>query len=125
VVITGRKKDLIIRGGENLSAKEIEDALHEHPLVREAAVVAMPHARLGEGVCAWLIPTDAARNAEHDGTALPDREAIADFVASRGLARQKLPERIEWVEDFPRTASGKIQKHLIRRMVADAVQDKT
>ncbi|MGV0762861.1 AMP-binding protein [Tistrella mobilis] len=125
VVITGRKKDLIIRGGENLSAKEIEDALHEHPLVREAAVVAMPHARLGEGVCAWLIPTDAARNAEHDGTALPDREAIADFVASRGLARQKLPERIEWVEDFPRTASGKIQKHLIRRMVADAVQGKT
>ncbi|GGB44447.1 cyclohexanecarboxylate-CoA ligase [Tistrella bauzanensis] len=119
LVITGRKKDLIIRGGENLSAKEIEDALHEHPLVREAAVVAMPHARLGEGVCAWLIPTDAARDATHDGQMLPDRDMIADFVASRGLARQKLPERIEWVDDFPRTASGKIQKHIIRKLVTE------
>ncbi|MFD0391251.1 hypothetical protein ACFQ4K_30870 [Tistrella bauzanensis] len=61
----------------------------------------MPHARLGEGVCAWLIPTDAARDATHDGQMLPDRDMIADFVASRGLARQKLPERIEWVDDFP------------------------
>ena len=55
VLITDRKKDIIIRGGENLSAKEIEDALHHHPSVKEAVVVAMPHERLGEGVCAVVI----------------------------------------------------------------------
>src|SRR5690606_33328699 len=55
IVITGRQKDLIIRGGENISAKEIEDVLHSHPSVAEAAVVAMPHARLGEGVCGFIV----------------------------------------------------------------------
>ena len=56
MLITDRKKDIIIRGGENISAKEIEDCLHLHPMVKEAAVVAMPHQRLGEGVCVFVIP---------------------------------------------------------------------
>jgi acyl-CoA synthetase (AMP-forming)/AMP-acid ligase II len=99
--ITGRKKDLIIRGGENISAKEIEDVLSAHPNVREAAVVAMPHARLGEGVCAYII-----------GTATAD-ELIAHIAAS-GLAKQKTPERFAFVTDFPRTASGKIRKDVLR-----------
>ena len=55
ILITDRKTDIIIRGGENLSAKEIEDCLDSHPLIKESAVVAMPHERLGEGVCAFLI----------------------------------------------------------------------
>ena len=106
LTITGRKKDIIIRGGENLSAKEIEDALHTHPAIREAAVVSMPHPRLGEGVCAYLIP------AAGDGR--PDAGALTAFLLEAGLARQKCPDRIEYVDDLPRTASGKVQKHILR-----------
>ncbi len=108
ITITGRKKDLIIRGGENISAKEIEDVLHIHPGVREASVVAMPHDRLGEGVCAYIIL--------NDGAAL-DAAALAAHVQASGLARQKTPERFEFVEDLPRTASGKIRKDLLRAEV--------
>ncbi|WP_068071655.1 AMP-binding protein [Novosphingobium lentum] len=104
VTITGRKKDLIIRGGENISAKEIEDVLHTHPGVCEASVVAMPHARLGEGICAYVIRSDAGL----------DAAALAAHVAHSGLAKQKIPERFELVEDFPRTASGKIRKDQLR-----------
>ena len=112
LTITGRKKDIIIRGGENLSAKEIEDALHEHPAVREAAVVAMPHERLGEGVCAWLIPAGDAR---------PDRAALAGYLTGAGLARQKCPERVEYIAELPKTASGKVKKHELRRMIAQKI----
>ncbi|MDE2043076.1 MAG: AMP-binding protein, partial [Alphaproteobacteria bacterium] len=101
LTINGRKKDLIIRGGENISAKEIEDVLVTHADVREAAVVAMPHVRLGEGVCAYIIGAATA-------------EALTAHVAASGLAKQKIPERFEFVEDFPRTASGKIRKDMLR-----------
>lgn len=104
ITITGRKKDLIIRGGENISAKEIEDVLHGHEAVREASVVAMPHERLGEGVCAFVIANGAPPNAE----------ALAAHVAASGLARQKIPELFLFVDDFPRTASGKVRKDLLR-----------
>lgn len=104
ITITGRKKDLIIRGGENISAKEIEDVLHAHPGVREAAVVAMPHERLGEGVCAFVIPAGDA----------PPAADLAAHVAASGLAKQKIPERFAFAEDFPRTASGKVRKDLLR-----------
>ncbi len=106
LTITGRKKDLIIRGGENISAKEIEDVLHTHPAVREASVVAMPHVRLGEGVCAYVILIEG----EGEG----DARLLADHVAASGLAKQKIPERFEFVSDFPRTASGKIRKDKLR-----------
>jgi acyl-CoA synthetase (AMP-forming)/AMP-acid ligase II len=114
ITITGRKKDLIIRGGENISAKEIEDVLHMHADVREASVVAMPHERLGEGVCAYVI---AREGASLDGASL------AAHVLASGLARQKVPERFEFVADFPRTASGKIRKDLLRDDVAGKVRD--
>lgn len=104
LTITGRKKDLIIRGGENISAKEIEDVLHSHPQVREAVVVAMPHARLGEGVCAYVIAKDVP----------PSPEELAAHVTASGLARQKIPERFEFREDFPRTVSGKVRKDQLR-----------
>lgn len=112
VVITGRKKDLIIRGGENISAKEIEDVLHRHADVAEAAVVAMPHARLGEGICAFIVPRDGAR---------PGFAELTAFVAASGLARQKTPERIEIVADLPRTASGKVRKDVLRETVRAAI----
>ncbi|MDR2857031.1 MAG: AMP-binding protein [Novosphingobium sp.] len=107
LTITGRKKDLIIRGGENISAKEIEDVLHSHPAVREASVVAMPHVRLGEGVCAYIIAHGP----------IPAPEELAAHVASSGLAKQKIPERFEFVEDFPRTASGKVRKDELRAAI--------
>lgn len=112
VIITGRKKDLIIRGGENISAKEIEDVLGAHPAVREAAVVAMPHARLGEGVCAYVVLNDGGTVSAGDLTA---------FVGTRGLARQKWPERIEFVNDMPRTASGKVRKDQLRARIIETL----
>jgi acyl-CoA synthetase (AMP-forming)/AMP-acid ligase II len=107
--VTGRKKDLIIRGGENISPKEIEDVLHTHPAVKEAAVVAMPHRRLGEGVCAFIVP--------HPGHGF-DVAAAAAWLERAGLAKQKFPERVELVDDLPRTASGKVQKNVLRERIA-------
>jgi len=113
LVVTGRKKDLIIRGGENISAKEIEDVLLRHPAIADAAVVAMPHARLGEGVCAYLVVTGEA----------PGFAEVAAFVAASGLAPQKRPERVELVETLPRTAAGKVRKDVLRRMIAEKIAD--
>lgn len=112
ILITDRKKDIIIRGGENLSAKEIEDVLHDHPGVREAAVVAMPHERLGEGVCAYLIPAEGSA---------PQLADVAAFADQAGLAKQKIPEHIELVDDLPRTASGKVRKDVLRRQISEAL----
>ena len=106
ILITDRKKDIIIRGGENLSAKEIEDCLHDLPGIREVAIVAMPHERLGEGVCAYIIPAS--------GEADLSLSVIASYTESRGLARQKIPERVIIVEDLPRTPSGKVKKNSLR-----------
>jgi cyclohexanecarboxylate-CoA ligase len=111
LVITGRKKDLIIRGGENISAKEIEDILIDHPGIREVAVVSMPHARLGEAVCAFVI-------AIQPGLTLRD---LACHLEKAGIARQKFPERLELVEDMPRTAAGKIKKDVLRGIAARLV----
>jgi acyl-CoA synthetase (AMP-forming)/AMP-acid ligase II len=106
IVVTGRLKDIIIRGGENLSPVEIENALERHPAIQEVAVVAMPHPRLGEGVAAFV--------RAHEGVEVPSLTEIADFLNEIGLARQKFPERVEYVDDFPRTASGKIRKDQLR-----------
>jgi acyl-CoA synthetase (AMP-forming)/AMP-acid ligase II len=114
VLITGRKKDLIIRGGENISAKEIEDVLHLHAAVAEASVVAMPHARLGEGICAFVIARQSVS---------ADFADLVAFVAQSGLAPQKRPERIEFVTELPRTASGKIRKDVLRDTVRRLVTE--
>ena len=105
LVVTGRKKDLIIRGGENLSPKEVEDVLHGHSAVKEAAVVAMPHARLGETGCAFVTLNDGARFSFADMSA---------HLEKSGLARQKFPERLEIVESLPYTVAGKIRKNVLR-----------
>jgi cyclohexanecarboxylate-CoA ligase len=111
LVITGRKKDLIIRGGENISAKEIEDILVDHPAIREVAIVSMPHARLGEAVCAFVI-------AAQPGITLRD---LACHLEKAGIARQKFPERLELVEDMPRTAAGKVKKDVLRSIASQLV----
>jgi acyl-CoA synthetase (AMP-forming)/AMP-acid ligase II len=105
IVVTGRRKDLIIRGGENISPKEIEDALVSHPAVAEVAVIGAPHPRVGETVCAVVI----AREGE-----TPDVASLAAHLRAAGFAAQKWPERVEIVEALPRTASGKVRKNVLR-----------
>lgn len=105
IVFTGRIKDLINRGGEKISAKEVEDLLHEHPGILAASVVAMPHPRLGEAVCAYVI---ASRGAD------VGLDAVTRTLAAAGVAKQKYPERLVVVDEFPKTASGKIKKDLLR-----------
>ncbi|HKA14401.1 MAG TPA: AMP-binding protein [Myxococcota bacterium] len=107
--VTGRQKEIIIRNGENISAKEIEDLLYAHPKIADAAVIGLPDPRTGERCCAVVVP---AR-----GAAL-DLAEIVRHCAAAGLARQKLPERLEIVDALPRNASGKVQKHELRRSFA-------
>jgi non-ribosomal peptide synthetase component E (peptide arylation enzyme) len=105
-VITDRKKDIIIRGGENISAREVEEILAKHPKVQEAAVTAVADDRYGERVCAFVITRDQQP--------LALDEVLAHF-RSEGVAKQKTPERLELVDSFPRTLSGKVQKYVLRR----------
>lgn len=114
LTITGRKKDLINRGGEKLSAKEIEDILHQHPEVAEASVVAMPHTRLGETVCAYII-------ASAQSGLTP--EAVIRHVQDSGVARQKCPERVEIVDQLPKNASGKVRKDLLRADIRRRIEE--
>ena len=113
ILITDRKKDIIIRGGENISAKEVEDVLHDHPDIGEVAVVGMPHERLGEGVCAYVVQRNAG-----DKLTL---EAVAQFADQALLAKQKIPQHIELVTELPRTASGKVRKDVLRRRICDTL----
>ncbi|MGO9872802.1 MAG: AMP-binding protein [Acidimicrobiia bacterium] len=107
LTITDRLQDVIIRGGENLSAAEIEEAIATLPQIAEVAVVAAPDARLGEHACAVVRLTA-------DVTSIELRD-ITGQLASIGLARQKWPEDLRVVSDFPRTTSGKIRKVDLRR----------
>ena len=112
LTITDRKSDVIIRGGENISAIEVEEVLLTMPQIAEAVVVAAPDERLGERVVA------VARL--RAGEQLPTREQVRTHFESAGLARQKWPEELHQVpegQDFPRTASGKVQKYLVRQQV--------
>jgi acyl-CoA synthetase (AMP-forming)/AMP-acid ligase II len=106
LTITDRKKDIIIRGGENVSAAEVEELLLRMPGVSEVAVVAAPDPRLGEHGCAFVRTVP--------GTDTPTLETVRAHLDAAGLARQKWPEEIHAVDEFPRTASGKIQKFVLR-----------
>ena len=105
VRITGRTKDVIIRGGENVPVVEVEGLIYQHPGIQEVAVVAMPDPRLGERACAFAVLRDGAR--------LSFPELVA-FLRERHLAPNYLPERLELVEALPKTPSGKIQKVVLR-----------
>ena len=106
IAITDRKNDVIIRGGENISAAEVEDLLLRIPGVGEAAVVGAPDDRLGERACAFIrvLP----------GVAAPDLAAVRASLQSAGLTRQKWPEELIEIDEFPRTPSGKVQKFVLR-----------
>jgi acyl-CoA synthetase (AMP-forming)/AMP-acid ligase II len=107
LTITDRKKDIIIRGGENISSKEVEDVLVRHPAVLEAAVVAAPDDVYGERVCAFVVAGGPLTLAD-----------IRTHFEHAGVARQKTPERLELVDDLPRTPAGKVKKPDLRRLLA-------
>ena len=104
--VTGRLKDIIIRGGTNISAGEVEGHLIAHPKIRQVAVVGYPDVRLGERACAIVVPTPGA---------VPTLPEITEFLRTeRNIATQKLPERLVLVGELPMTASGKVQKFRLR-----------
>ena len=112
LTITDRKKDIIIRGGENISAVEVEEQLVAMPAVADVAVVAAPHPTLGEQTAAFVRPAPGAEP--------PDLEAVRRHLATSGLARQKWPEQLHLVDDLPRTPSGKVRKEELRRRLREA-----
>jgi cyclohexanecarboxylate-CoA ligase len=108
--IAGRSKDIIIRGGENIPVVEVEGLLFRHPAVAEVAVVGYPDERLGERACAFI--------RLREGASLSFEEMVAHLEAQR-MARQYMPERLEIVEELPRTPSGKIRKFRLREMARE------
>ena len=109
VRITGRIKDLIIRGGVNISPVDIEGVLFSHPRVANVAVVGMPDARLGERICAYVVA--------HPGQTLTLAE-VQRWMAAARMAKPKWPERVEIVDALPMTPSGKVQKFRLRERIA-------
>ncbi|MEM7140675.1 MAG: AMP-binding protein [Actinomycetota bacterium] len=107
LTITDRLSDIIIRGGENISAVEVEDALLTMPSVAEVAVVSIPDETFGERAAAVM--------RLHPDTDLPSLADVQEHLAAVGLAKQKWPEHLHEVADFPRTASGKVQKYVVRQ----------
>ncbi|ABF03705.1 medium-chain fatty-acid--CoA ligase [Shigella flexneri] len=120
IKITGRKKDIIVRGGENISSREVEDILLQHPKIHDACVVAMPDERLGERSCAYVV-----LKAPHHSLSL---EEMPPEVSRRRVAKYKYPEHIVVIDELPRTASDKIQKFslrkdIIRRLTQDVCEE--
>ena len=110
-IVEGRKKDLINRGGEKISAEEVENLILSHPAVLNIACVPMPDPVLGERMCAFAILSP--------GCSLTLEELVA-FLSAKGLARFKLPERLEVVEDFPLSKFGKVAKNVLSELAASS-----
>ncbi|MBN3834322.1 (2,3-dihydroxybenzoyl)adenylate synthase [Burkholderia sp. Ac-20344] len=113
LVVEGRAKDQINRGGEKIPAEEIEHLLLAHPGVADAALVPMPDPYLGERSCAYVIR----------GSAAPSAAELVRFVREQGVATYKVPDRIEFVDAFPKTPVGKIDKRALRQCIADCLAD--
>ncbi|WP_342429088.1 (2,3-dihydroxybenzoyl)adenylate synthase [Paenibacillus sp. FSL L8-0158] len=107
VIVEGRAKDQINRGGEKVAAEEIENHLLAHPGVHDAAIVAMPDEYLGERSCAFIIPYEK----------VPTVMELKKFLRERGLAAYKIPDRIEFISAFPQTSVGKVSKKALREMI--------
>ena len=100
--INGRKKEIIIRGGENISAAEVDEAVAGCPGIGDHATVGVPDARLGERICLFAVPADGAR---------PDVAAVASYLQGRNVQKRLWPERVELVDAIPRTESGKVRRN--------------
>jgi non-ribosomal peptide synthetase component E (peptide arylation enzyme) len=105
LVVTGRAKDIIIRNGENISPKEIEDILVGHPGIAEIAVVGVPDERTGECACAVIVASDQPP---------PDLADLRELLMREGIAKFKMPERVEIWDALPKNDAGKVLKHQIR-----------
>lgn len=112
--ITGRRRDIINRGGENISPAEVEAVLLGHPAVSAAAVVAMPDAVLGQRACAFLVARPGAERLDVAG--------LCTFFGSLGVAKFKIPERVEYLDELPQTASGKVAKGVLRKAIAASLR---
>jgi acyl-CoA synthetase (AMP-forming)/AMP-acid ligase II len=110
LVVTGRAKDVIIRNGENIAPKEIEDILVDHPGIAEIAVVGLPDTRTGERACAVIVPTDQPR---------PDVASLRSFLRAQGVATFKAPEQVVIWEQLPRNDAGKVLKHQIQAALTE------
>jgi fatty-acyl-CoA synthase len=105
--IAGRIKDMVIRGGENVYPREIEEFLYTHPAVKDVSVIGVPDEKYGEELCAWIVL--------HPGAPAVDAEAIRDFCRGK-IAHYKVPRYVLFVEEFPMTVTGKVQKYKMREV---------
>lgn len=111
LVISGRIKDIIIRNGENIAPKEVEDLLVDHPDIAEIAIVGLPDAGTGERACAVIVPS---------GNARPDVRSLYEFLDSLGVAKFKIPEQVEIRETLPKNDAGKVLKHQLQSELSGA-----
>jgi 2,3-dihydroxybenzoate-AMP ligase len=111
LTVEGRSKDLINRGGDKISAEELENHLFVHPAIRQVAAVSMPDEFLGERTCVYVVPRMQS----------PSLEELRRFVRQRGLAEFKLPDRLELVDTFPETSLGKVNKQKLREQIATKI----
>ena len=109
VQVVGRIKDMIIRGGENIYPREVEEFLYTHPAIQDVQVFGVPHEKYGEQVCAWIKLQDTQQLTEQD---------IKDFCREQ-IAHFKVPSLIRFVDDYPMTVTGKIQKFLMRETMIE------
>jgi acyl-CoA synthetase (AMP-forming)/AMP-acid ligase II len=117
VRVTGRTKDIVIRGGMNISVREIEDNLADHPALTGSSCVGMPDERLGERVCCYVVIKP--------GQTPPTVEDLREFLLTRGMPIQKTPERVVVIDSLPMTATGKVLKHELRKDIERRVQEET
>lgn len=110
LVVTGRAKDVIIRNGENISAKEVEDLLADHPAIAEIAIVGVPDDRTGERACAVIVPSGEPR---------PDVADLLALLQGKGVAKFKAPEQVVIWDALPKNDAGKVLKHRIRALLTE------
>ncbi|WP_284143338.1 AMP-binding enzyme [Escherichia coli] len=119
IKITGRKKDIIVRGGENISSREVEDILLQHPKIHDACVVAMPDERLGERSCAYVV-----LKAPHHSLSL---EEVVAFFSRKRVAKYKYPEHIVVIENYRALPQVKykvlLRKDIMRRLTQDVCEE--
>lgn len=110
IAVTGRAKDLVIRGGENIPVVEVEAALYQHPDVGEVAIIGIPDRRLGERACAVVVAANGR---------VPSLQSLLEHLDRCGFAKQYWPERLELVDALPRTAAGKVRKFVLQQQFSD------
>ena len=111
LVVTGRAKDIIIRSGENIAPKEIEDILAGHPDISEISIVGLPDPRTGERACAVIVPNASPG---------PDVDSLRAFLQDYGVAKFKVPEQVVIWDSLPKNDAGKVLKHQIRATLMKA-----